>query len=961
MVVFALTVWVIFIDDIRIIALPKEVDVGILIMNWVIFAIFWIEVVGFAILVPHYFMSWQFWLDVLAALSLIPFDALNSAEDRNFSRLARASRVLRVIRPARAASMAMKLEHNVFEGAVLSPQKEERREAAEHGRRASFGEDVSQFVRHHMDHAQIAPKRTYTMIVGQEQEQQTKRHKMGSLLGQSLMQQTNVKMLVGVIAVLVGTAIFQTQHFDRSAVTGLHLLDSSNGTISSLAYVNGIERNEEEPSIYNPRPRVVKLTVKGAVRIDQSAGTEFQSLRSHDLYTITVGNSSCVLNMRDYYVSQSVFTIFLSLFIVVIMLCWECSFRRAYMSTVIDPLRQIIELLRKLAANPRLAADFGVANSMMEKLENDSYSRHGRRDITDELQVIERSIAKFGRLLHVSFGEAGVTIIARNLQRGRFDPVAPGVRVQAVFGFCDIRNFTSLCEILRRETMIFTNRIAALVHRYAHASGGDVNKNIGDAFFVVWKLHEIPASAPTPVHLGHTPERVSKHRSSERRDSKYVHHLSKEAAVVDAALTAFSAIDQELEKSANVQMYAKRTTLQERMPGFRIRMGYGLHLGWAIEGAIGSKYKIDASYLSPHVNLCSRLEAATKQFGVNLLLSADFYAELTFDMKEMCRAVDRVTVKGSDQPITLYTYDIDGGRSSSFAVPGCEIELEEAKGEKDEEKDVKNDVKEEVLNQGYERRQAELMEKMLRDQEIPLKNDVFEEDKTYRVNTYVGNYVCSPVEKDEGETLNGGGGEEDMEDEENVEENDVMGMSQSIEESLGFLAGVCLEHGSGWWRYRWCHRREVVQFHVGKDESENVEWSLGKFDAQKKTSLSDQAEDSPVVARHYFLEGQHCDETGKGRSTEVRFVCCDPQKSARSDFQAEPLVQFLGADALINPGQDQQRGRQQRQPHPRVFLSSLKGSCFQKQEGWWTYEFCMGKHLKQMHYHSRIKKGLTKS
>ena len=135
MVVFALTVWVIFIDDIRIIALPKEVDVGILIMNWVIFAIFWIEVVGFAILVPRYCMSWQFWLDILAALSLIPFDALHSADDRNFSRLARASRVLRVIRPARAASMAMKLEHNVFEGAVLSPQKEERSEAAEHGRR----------------------------------------------------------------------------------------------------------------------------------------------------------------------------------------------------------------------------------------------------------------------------------------------------------------------------------------------------------------------------------------------------------------------------------------------------------------------------------------------------------------------------------------------------------------------------------------------------------------------------------------------------------------------------------------------------------------------------------------------------------------------------------------------------------------------------------------------------------
>jgi hypothetical protein len=49
------------------------------------------------------------------------------------------------------------------------------------------------------------------------------------------------------------------------------------------------------------------------------------------------------------------------------------------------------------------------------------------------------------------------------------------------------------------------------------------------------------------------------------------------------------------------------------MPGFCVQLGYGLHYGWAIEGAIGSKHKIDASYLSPHVNMASRLEAATKQ------------------------------------------------------------------------------------------------------------------------------------------------------------------------------------------------------------------------------------------------------------------------------------------------------------------------------------------------------------
>jgi len=48
------------------------------------------------------------------------------------------------------------------------------------------------------------------------------------------------------------------------------------------------------------------------------------------------------------------------------------------------------------------------------------------------------------------------------------------------------------------------------------------------------------------------------------------------------------------------------------MPGFKVNMGFGLHVGWGIEGSIGSYYKIDASYLSPHVNITARLEAATR-------------------------------------------------------------------------------------------------------------------------------------------------------------------------------------------------------------------------------------------------------------------------------------------------------------------------------------------------------------
>ena len=81
-------------------------------------------------------------------------------------------------------------------------------------------------------------------------------------------------------------------------------------------------------------------------------------------------------------------------------------------------------------------------------------------------------------------------------------------------------------------------------------------------------------------------------------------------------------------------------------------MGFGLHVGWAIEGAIGSEYKIDASYLSPNVNMASRLEAATKQFGTSILLSEDFVNMLSPFVRQRVRQIDCVTVKvGGSAPL----------------------------------------------------------------------------------------------------------------------------------------------------------------------------------------------------------------------------------------------------------------------------------------------------------------------
>lgn len=91
------------------------------------------------------------------------------------------------------------------------------------------------------------------------------------------------------------------------------------------------------------------------------------------------------------------------------------------------------------------------------------------------------------------------------------------------------------------------------------------------------------------------------------------------------SVVSFLKIIAALKRSRKLLKYKENAKLNERMPNYSVKMGLGLHVGWAIEGAIGSFYKIDASYLSPNVNMASRLEAATKQFGVPLLISGELY------------------------------------------------------------------------------------------------------------------------------------------------------------------------------------------------------------------------------------------------------------------------------------------------------------------------------------------------
>lgn len=83
-----------------------------------------------------------------------------------------------------------------------------------------------------------------------------------------------------------------------------------------------------------------------------------------------------------------------------------------------------------------------------------------------------------------------------------------------------------------------------------------------------------------------------------------------------------------------------------------VRVGVGIHTGTAFVGNSGSKARLHYSPLGNAVNLASRLEGATKHFGVRTLIS-EATKQLIGDEFES-RNLGEIIVVGIDQPIGVY-------------------------------------------------------------------------------------------------------------------------------------------------------------------------------------------------------------------------------------------------------------------------------------------------------------------
>ena len=74
-----------------------------------------------------------------------------------------------------------------------------------------------------------------------------------------------------------------------------------------------------------------------------------------------------------------------------------------------------------------------------------------------EISLLINTITKICGLLTLGYGEAGAGIISSVMKEnsgGDVNPQMGGKTIMAIYGFCDIRNFTDTTEVLQEKVMI---------------------------------------------------------------------------------------------------------------------------------------------------------------------------------------------------------------------------------------------------------------------------------------------------------------------------------------------------------------------------------------------------------------------------------------------------------------------------------------------------------------------------
>ncbi|GIX06875.1 MAG: hypothetical protein KatS3mg115_1278 [Candidatus Poribacteria bacterium] len=170
--------------------------------------------------------------------------------------------------------------------------------------------------------------------------------------------------------------------------------------------------------------------------------------------------------------------------------------------------------------------------------------------------------------------------------------------------FSDIRDFTTLSEgMTPEETFRFINRYLGEVGPCIRTCRGFIDKYMGDGIMALFP--ESPEDA------------------------------------VQAAI----------KMKSTLQEYNRRREAQGQHP---IRTGIGIHSGFAMLGTVGEPERMDGTVISDAVNAASRLEALTKYYGADAILSARSWEGVQHPERYHVRFLGRAQVKGRAQPLIIY-------------------------------------------------------------------------------------------------------------------------------------------------------------------------------------------------------------------------------------------------------------------------------------------------------------------
>mmetsp|Transcript_9805 Transcript_9805/g.16516 ORF Transcript_9805/g.16516 Transcript_9805/m.16516 type:complete len:119 (+) Transcript_9805:1763-2119(+) len=114
-----------------------------------------------------------------------------------------------------------------------------------------------------------------------------------------------------------------------------------------------------------------------------------------------------------------------------------------------------------------------------------------------------------------------------------------------------------------------------------------------------------------------------------------------------------------MRRATHINQFLKRTEFVSKFgQGYRPVLDFALHMGWTIEGAIGSESKIDACYLSPHLQASYKIEKLCEHYDQQILVSESLYNIMSLKARNTMRKIDVICMKEHKEPLGLYTYDL---------------------------------------------------------------------------------------------------------------------------------------------------------------------------------------------------------------------------------------------------------------------------------------------------------------